>query len=221
MIDERFVASLAKTALLTPAEKVSRVMLVFTLTCWWSSGHQIIARIAEQMLTRQQLSYLSSIFAEWPDESGSIMDISTWQDRIKDDAEIRTMSAWHFVDLPIIDPKFVPTSIRTFYNVTSAIHDSFETLMNPSTTSRWAISFSLRNLIHFVGDVHQPLHASGFFSADYPTGDAGGNHFKVSCAHGAACANMHALWDSGLLKYQFDHFSHFLDEFESNVSYIT
>ena len=38
----------------------------------------------------------------------------------------------------------------------------------------------LRFLIHVIGDIHQPLHASTFFSDEYPDGDMGGNKFYVT-----------------------------------------
>ena len=49
---------------------------------------------------------------------------------------------------------------------------------------------ALKYVVHFVADVHQPLHA-GF--AD----DRGGNSFQLQ-SYGRG-TNLHALWDSGLI----------------------
>src|SRR5437879_13448435 len=51
---------------------------------------------------------------------------------------------------------------------------------------------SLRFLLHFVGDIQQPLHCADGYSSAHPTGDAGGNSFSVT-----GWPNLHYLWDSG------------------------
>ena len=52
----------------------------------------------------------------------------------------------------------------------------------------------LRFLIHVIGDIHQPLHASTFFSEKYPEGDRGGNLFMVQFQN--KTVNWHSVWDS-------------------------
>jgi hypothetical protein len=49
-------------------------------------------------------------------------------------------------------------------------------------------------LLHLVGDIHQPLHCVAFFSAEYPTGDQGGNLRLVK--DGETPINLHAYWDN-------------------------
>jgi hypothetical protein len=50
---------------------------------------------------------------------------------------------------------------------------------------------ALKYLVHFVGDVHQPLHA-GFQD------DRGGNQYQLQAFMRGS--NLHALWDSGLIR---------------------
>lgn len=52
----------------------------------------------------------------------------------------------------------------------------------------------MRLLIHYVGDIHQPLHSSSRVNHETPAGDLGGNTFKIKSVDGAK--NLHALWDS-------------------------
>ncbi len=63
-------------------------------------------------------------------------------------------------------------------------------------------SFNLRLLIHYIGDIHQPLHATSRFTAKYPDGDRGGNSFKLTTEDDVSC--LHALWDSALHLYSQD-----------------
>merc|ERR1711976_124333 len=55
-------------------------------------------------------------------------------------------------------------------------------------------SFDLRNLIHFVGDIHQPLHATAAVMKDHPDGDEGGNSIKL-WMEGMEGDNLHFFWD--------------------------
>ena len=53
--------------------------------------------------------------------------------------------------------------------------------------------------MHYVGDIHQPLHASTRVNSKYPTGDRGGNSFPLTSKDGIN--ELHAVWDS--LLYEF------------------
>ena len=55
-------------------------------------------------------------------------------------------------------------------------------------------SFALRLLMHYIGDVHQPLHSSNRYSSEYPSGDEGGNFFTLASHDGVK--NLHSAWDS-------------------------
>ncbi len=59
-------------------------------------------------------------------------------------------------------------------------------------------SFLLRYLVHVLGDVHQPLHASSLFSDRFPKGDEGGNLFKIQYTENIN--QLHKLFDSGVDK---------------------
>ena len=62
-----------------------------------------------------------------------------------------------------------------------------------------ARSWALRLLIHYLGDIHQPLHATSRVDSKYPNGDAGGNLFPMKPKGGAK--NLHAVWDSVLYEF--------------------
>src|SRR5206468_2323769 len=52
---------------------------------------------------------------------------------------------------------------------------------------------ALKFLIHFVGDIHQPLHCAD------RSGDQGGNKDSVHFLEGVGLTNLHAVWDSDIL----------------------
>jgi len=65
-------------------------------------------------------------------------------------------------------------------------------------------AFALRLIIHYTGDVHQPLHATAEVSDDYPKGDAGGNFEHISPVVNGV-SNLHSVWDS--VAYQYTGFA--------------
>ena len=54
----------------------------------------------------------------------------------------------------------------------------------------------LRYLIHVLGDIHQPLHASALFNEVFKDGDQGGNLFLIK--YNSEIGNLHKLFDSGI-----------------------
>ena len=62
-----------------------------------------------------------------------------------------------------------------------------------------AQSLALRLLIHFYGDIHQPLHIVDRYTSKYLSGDKGGNAFAVKMHYKAN--ELHAVWDSAIYSY--------------------
>jgi hypothetical protein len=60
-------------------------------------------------------------------------------------------------------------------------------------------SYALRLLIHYLGDVHQPLHCLSRVDDNYPAGDRGGNDFPLPNHYSAN--ELHAVWDSVIYEF--------------------
>ena len=175
---------------------------------WGDEGHEVIGRIADYYLTPAARAHVLELLRE--DDSGLVeRDMaheSTWADKYRDsdrDGDKRRYLGtrdWHFVDLEIsgIDvsracygrqplPAGVPASLGPGEDcVIDKIDQFYAELKNPATPQaerRVALQF----LLHLVGDVHQPLHASD----DH---DQGGNRKLVSGAS-IGLDNLHHDWD--------------------------
>ena len=95
---------------------------------------------------------------------------------------------WHFIDTPFTkDGTPLPAIPTPNAQVRIAL---FRTVL-ASTSADPLKSYDLTWLLHLVGDVHQPLHASTRVSSTDPNGDCGGNLVKLNCAH----CELHAFWD--------------------------
>lgn len=70
-----------------------------------------------------------------------------------------------------------------------------------SMTDLDGLSIAMRLLIHYCGDIHQPLHAADRVNKEYPRGDYGGNAFLIpnTTAHGPR--SLHSVWDSVLFEF--------------------
>jgi len=101
---------------------------------------------------------------------------------------------WHFIDIGF-SPDGTPVAPTPAANVLERITLFAQVLASPDASEALR-SYDLTWLIHLVGDVHQPLHATSRFTADATSGDAGGNFEKVACARSAECPrSLHAVWD--------------------------
>jgi hypothetical protein len=102
---------------------------------------------------------------------------------------------WHYIDLPF-STDGTPTVLPTDPNAETQIIAFRDTISGAATDD--VKSYDLVWLLHLVGDVHQPLHATARFSHQFPSGDDGGNSEKV-CVPGCGDA-LHAFWDDALGK---------------------
>jgi hypothetical protein len=97
---------------------------------------------------------------------------------------------WHYKDLPF-SKDGTPTRDPPAINAQERIETFAATLRSDAPDD--VKSYDLVWLIHLVGDVHQPLHATSRFSAASPRGDNGGNSVKLACA--GCASNLHSYWD--------------------------
>jgi hypothetical protein len=128
-------------------------------------------------------------------------------------------SNWHFVDIPYFDKGGNAEDYPDFKfddkNISVAIpgivdwlqgndgyKNSFvyQTIMNyVKNDEQRGKSYALRLLIHYLGDIHQPLHCLSRVDDDYPAGDRGGNDFNLPTHYSAK--ELHAVWDAVIYEF--------------------
>jgi len=101
---------------------------------------------------------------------------------------------WHFIDTPFTTDGTTLPAIPT-PNAQERIA-LFRGVLAAATAADGLKSYDLTWLLHLVGDIHQPLHASTRVSSTDPDGDAGGNLVKLDCSK----CQLHAFWDDLLGK---------------------
>ena len=120
---------------------------------------------------------------------------STWPDEVRSNRP--DTYNWHFVDIPVGETHYdAARDCKATDRGDCIIAEIARARAELTDSSRSAElkAESLKFLIHFVGDLHQPLHAVD----DH---DRGGNDVKVSAlgGDGGRATNLHAVWDTGLI----------------------
>ncbi|KAH9579811.1 S1/P1 nuclease [Trypanosoma melophagium] len=187
--------------LLVLAVAMSLLLLASPAHAWWCRGHMVVAEIARRHLEPNVAALVEEAAADFSvsgpfPKSPDLVQLACWADDIKA-LGLGVMREWHFIDNPYnpqnITIKKCPVSPD---NVKTVITGLVRTLQNPGklTLPKYVRNFAIANLVHFYGDIHQPLHAAELFSPAYPNGDKGGNTELIHIR--GATMKLHALWDS-------------------------
>ncbi|WP_439406387.1 S1/P1 nuclease [Bradyrhizobium sp. DASA03076] len=156
---------------------------------------------------RDQVAFVKA--ATWSDQIKSLSDYHNDGDRNGDVAPQTPEASqnigyadhfrhkyWHFIDEPFSTdgtPLQQPQSPNAQTQVAV-----FKKTLTDKTVSDDIRSYDLSWLLHLIGDLHQPLHATSRFTHAEQDGDAGGNDVKISCTKCGSSRELHAFWD-GLL----------------------
>lgn len=160
------------------------------LLSWGVTGHRTIGKIAENHLSAQAKAAIQGLLGH-----ESLADVSTWADEVSSTPEYRQTGSWHYLNLPpgLTYPEFQKqVEGVTKANVYSALQKNEEILTSKNSTRAQKIE-ALKFVVHFVGDLHQPMHISR-------AEDKGGNTIQLN--YEGKGINLHSLWDSYLLDHQ-------------------
>jgi hypothetical protein len=164
----------------------------FRVFGWWEVGHETVARIAAAHLTPAARTRVARIL-EVPDTTEAVVaglaKASTWADETKNETKT---GEWHYIDLTLQDHKSdIPLRCKDDNCAPARIRLFAAQLANNPADAKWSQRDALRFLVHFVGDVHQPMHTIS-------DADLGGNCERLDPPVDTA-KNLHALWDGGII----------------------
>ena len=186
---------------------------------WGDKGHRIVGELAEEALSEEARAAVRQIAG-----ARTLAMLSTWPDFARSDPDWGFVSTWHYVSAdemaPLdevlaaaarsIEPDNVVEAIGYFQAILAGDEErrrNFEGLMSANGAEPREGSVELTALCflaHFIGDLHQPMHAG---RGD----DRGGNSISVNFF--GEVENLHSVWDSKLIEHQglsFTEFARFL-----------
>jgi hypothetical protein len=151
-------------------------------SAWGTKGHQAVAGIGEDLLTPEARRQVTDLL----DPGTTLADISLWADEVRPSRP--NTASWHSVNIPRGASGYNAQRDCGQGCVVSAIEQSLRLLQDP-THDKAVRQEALKWVVHFVADLHQPLHAI----AD----DEGGSAVLVQ--FNGRQTTLHLLWDEDLI----------------------
>ncbi len=187
---------------------------VHTAYGWGEEGHSIIAEIAQRRLDAAAVNLISELLGP----NRSLSSVASWADDYR--SSHPETANWHFIDIPRDSNEYDEARDCADSPAGDCIVKELSRLKNTLTCSpdAQARRDALRFAVHFVGDIHQPLHAI--------KEQRGANLVKVQGEiHGATCqsqcqlggldaANLHMIWDTTLIRRTFFDWGAYVDRLE-------
>lgn len=187
---------------------------------WDDFGHRLVARIAWERMTpaarARSLQILRNARADTrlrpapgtlspSRQMAAFVAASTWADAVRDTADPRHdvyhKRDRHFTDL-FWEQKtdFGPVLPSEKPEEGDLLRDLPVLRQDLVGSDAAAAAVALAWILHLVGDIHQPLHASGRITPRDPNGDGGGNLFCLEPPIGGRCRGrrLHSLWDRSM-----------------------
>jgi hypothetical protein len=216
--------------------RVSLLLIVITLLtsagtalAWGDDGHQTVGKIASLRIKRRTAQRIAEILK--PGET--LANIASWADTVKervgktdpdpdtnaflqDVAHNEKNREWHYDDLPLDCKDYQTcTGFTPDNDVVHMLNVCIRTLQGqPDPNHPLSQRNALKLLVHFLGDMHQPLHIGcGFIDVNGPNGtilivrdpiaikqknlpsDRGANQLIIDNDK----KNLHGFWDFDLV----------------------
>ena len=161
---------------------------------WWEYGHETVARIAMDSVRPDTRAAIQRLLAkgrllETPDCPVATIELASyWPDCIKTLGDrFNYAASWHYQNVDICKPFDLKAACKDGHCVSAQIERQARLLADRKLPERERL-MALAFLVHFVGDLAQPMHGGD-------RGDLGGN--KVAANYGliGGRVTLHSIWD--------------------------
>lgn len=150
---------------------------------WGKNGHRATGEIAEKHLTRKAKRSIDKIL-----KGQSLAFVATYADEIKSDKKYNKYYSWHYINMDL-DQTYEETEKNPKGDLVTGINTCIE-ILNDKNSSDDEKNFHLKMLVHFMGDLHQPMHIGR-------KEDKGGNSIQVEWF--GKGSNLHRVWDTNMI----------------------
>jgi hypothetical protein len=156
---------------------------MFSSMDWGKTGHRVVSKLAQQYLTTKAQKEIDILL-----DGASLVSISTYGDEIKSNPKYKALRPWHYINLPL-DESYANAKKNPKGDVVMAIKKCIAKVKDQNEHKNER-AFYLKLLVHFIGDLHQPMHVGR-------KEDRGGNSIRLQWF--GKTSNLHRLWDSHLI----------------------
>jgi len=119
----------------------------------------------------------------------TIQQAATWMDEASQQPGYGYMKTYHYVNFN----QGEKVTLKKGNNILYILDKTIRELQHKNQLSKAQIKTKLLLIFHLVGDIHQPLHVGYGY-------DKGGNKTQLNYKNQGT--NLHAFWDSGIIRYQ-------------------
>ena len=150
---------------------------------WGKNGHRATGEIAEKYLNKRTKKRINKIL-----NGQSLAFVSTYADEIKSDRNYNKYYSWHYINMDL-DETYESAKKNPKGDLVTGIQTCVAVLKDKNSTLKDK-KFHLKMLVHFLGDLHQPLHIGR-------REDKGGNDIQLKWF--GSKTNLHHVWDHSLI----------------------
>lgn len=170
-----------------------------SLFAWGGGGHRITADVAERRLANSPaLKAALTLLGV-----AHLADVASKADELRNVVGTAHTAEWHFVNIPLDRNTYDPAHDCPLSDCIVARVDQFRAILANPKSSPLRRQEALLYLIHFIGDIHQPLHVS----ADHLGGNllhvtVDGGHVPGNTKEDPKNDNLHFVWDTSLIEWE-------------------
>ena len=150
---------------------------------WGKNGHRATGKIAEGHLTKKARKKIDKIL-----KGQSLAFVSTFADEIKSNRKYDEYYSWHYINMGL-DETYATATKNPKGDLVTGITKCISVLKNKNSSEKDK-AFFLKMLVHFVGDLHQPMHIGR-------REDKGGNTIQLQWF--GKGTNLHRVWDENMI----------------------
>jgi len=172
---------------------------------WGQTGHRVTGEIAQRYLTPEAQEKLKALMGK-----ETLARSSTWADEVRSNKNKKYYDrflTWHYVEIPL-GLTYEKSKKNPAGDVVKAIQEQTARLKNKKIPQDERIE-AVRLLVHFVGDIHMPLHVGN-------GEDRGGNQCQVKFF--GEDTNLHRVWDESLIRSSELSYSELVDFVDRHTS---
>ena len=182
------------------------LLLASPSMAWSVLGHRLVGELAQRHLQPGANAEVARLLVGEPDPT--LAGVATWADtlRASDPERFKATSRWHYINTPTGICQFDAQRDCAGGECVIGAIDAQRRILGDRNQPRDARRDALKFLVHFVGDIHQPMHAN-----NHP--DKGGNDYQISLrtdvqpeeyarkyfVDGVMGTNLHSIWDFYIL----------------------
>ncbi|KAI1776890.1 nuclease S1 precursor [Hypoxylon cercidicola] len=156
---------------------------------WGAMGHETVAYVASHYVSAATRSYFQELLGDT--SADYLAGVASWADSYRYTAAGRFSAPYHYIDANDSPPSRCGVDLSRDCGSEGCVVralQNYTSILVAGTASTANLQIAARMVIHFAGDIGQPLHCEAL--------EVGGNDIDVS--YDGDSTNLHAVWDSNI-----------------------